>query len=232
MSIKMKELPISERPYEKLEMYGLNSLSNAELLAIIIKTGTREESSVTIAQKILKLNKEQKDNLKFLQNISINELTKIKGIGKIKAIQLKAVAELNKRMSRPILDNKVKITCPQDVANLLIDELKNEKREIVKVLILNTKNIVDKILDVSYGTANLAIVTPKDVLAEAVKMEAPKIILVHNHPSGDPMPSKADMEFTDRLIAASKLLGVELLDHIVIGHDSYESIFYRKGLEN
>ena len=130
------------------------------------------------------------------------------------------------------MDNKVKITCPQDVANLLIDELKNEKREIVKVLILNTKNIVDKILDVSYGTANLAIVTPKDVLAEAVKMEAPKIILVHNHPSGDPMPSKADMEFTDRLIAASKLLGVELLDHIVIGHDSYESIFYRKGLEN
>lgn len=232
MSIKMKELPISERPYEKLEMYGSNSLSNAELLAIIIKTGTREESSVTIAQKILKLNKEQKDNLKFLQNISINELTKIKGIGKIKAIQLKAVAELNKRMSRPILDNKVKITCPQDVANLLIDELKNEKREIVKVLILNTKNIVDKILDVSYGTANLAIVTPKDVLAEAVKMEAPKIILVHNHPSGDPMPSKADMEFTYRLIAASKLLGVELLDHIVIGHDSYESIFYRKGLEN
>ena len=232
MSIKMKELPISERPYEKLEMYGSNSLSNAELLAIIIKTGTREESSVTIAQKILKLNKEQKDNLKFLQNISINELTKIKGIGKIKAIQLKAVAELNKRMSRPILDNKVKITCPQDVANLLIDELKNEKREIVKVLILNTKNIVDKILDVSYGTANLAIVTPKDVLAEAVKMEAPKIILVHNHPSGDPMPSKADMEFTDRFIAASKLLGVELLDHIVIGHDSYESIFYRKGLEN
>lgn len=232
MSIKMKELPISERPYEKLEMYGSNSLSNAELLAIIIKTGTREESSVTIAQKILKLNKEQRDNLKFLQNISINELTKIKGIGKIKAIQLKAVAELNKRMSRSILDNKVKITCPQDVANLLIDELKNEKREIVKVLILNTKNIVDKILDVSYGTANLAIVTPKDVLAEAVKMEAPKIILVHNHPSGDPMPSKADMEFTDRLIAASKLLGVELLDHIVIGHDSYESIFYRKGLEN
>ena len=232
MSIKMKELPISERPYEKLEMYGSNSLSNAELLAIIIKTGTREESSVTIAQKILKLNKEQRDNLKFLQNISINELTKIKGIGKIKAIQLKAVAELNKRMSRQILDNKVKITCPQDVANLLIDELKNEKREIVKVLILNTKNIVDKILDVSYGTANLAIVTPKDVLAEAVKMEAPKIILVHNHPSGDPMPSKADMEFTDRLIAASKLLGVELLDHIVIGHDSYESIFYRKGLEN
>ena len=232
MSIKMKELPISERPYEKLEMYGSNSLSNAELLAIIIKTGTREESSVTIAQKILKLNKEQKDNLKFLQNISINELTKIKGIGKIKAIQLKAVAELNKRMSRPILDNKVKITCPQDVANLLIDELKNEKREIVKVLILNTKNIVYNILDVSYGTANLAIVTPKDVLAEAVKMEAPKIILVHNHPSGDPMPSKADMEFTDRLIAASKLLGVELLDHIVIGHDSYESIFYRKGLEN
>ena len=232
MSIKMKELPISERPYEKMEMYGANSLSNAELLAIIIKTGTTEESSVTIAQKILKLNKDKKDNLKFLQDISINELTKIKGIGKVKAIQLKAVSELTKRMSRPILDNKIKITCPQDVANLLIDELKNEKREIVKVLILNTKNIVVKILDVSYGSTNLAIITPRDILAEVVKMEAPKIILIHNHPSGDPMPSKADMEFTDRLIEACKLLGVELLDHIVIGHDSYESIFYRKGLEN
>ena len=128
MSIKMKELPISERPYEKLEMYGANSLSNAELLAIIIKTGTKEESSVTIAQKILNLNEDRKNNLKFLQDISINELTKIKGIGKIKAIQLKAVSELTKRMSRPITNNKIKITCPQDVANLLIDELKNEKR--------------------------------------------------------------------------------------------------------
>ena len=225
MSIKMKELPISERPYEKLEMYGANSLSNAELLAIIIKTGTKEESSVTIAQKILNLNEDRKNNLKFLQDISINELTKIKGIGKIKAIQLKAVSELTKRMSRPITNNKIKITCPQDVANLLIDELKNEKRELVKVLILNSKNIIIKILDVSYGSSNLAIVTPKDILAEVIKMEAPKIILVHNHPSGDPLPSKADMAFTDRLIEASKLLGVELLDHIVIGHDSYESIF-------
>ena len=232
MSIKMKELPISERPYEKLEMYGANSLSNAELLAIIIKTGTKEESSVTIAQKILNLNEDRKNNLKFLQDISINELTKIKGIGKIKDIQLKAVSELTKRMSRPITNNKIKITCPQDVANLLIDELKNEKRELVKVLILNSKNIIIKILDVSYGSSNLAIVTPKDILAEVIKMEAPKIILVHNHPSGDPLPSKADMAFTDRLIEASKLLGVELLDHIVIGHDSYESIFYRKGLEN
>ena len=232
MSIKMKELPISERPYEKLEMYGANSLSNAELLAIIIKTGTKEESSVTIAQKILNLNEDRKNNLKFLQDISINELTKIKGIGKIKAIQLKAVSELTKRMSRPITNNKIKITCRQDVANLLIDEIKNEKRELVKVLILNSKNIIIKILDVSYGSSNLAIVTPKDILAEVIKMEAPKIILVHNHPSGDPLPSKADMAFTDRLIEASKLLGVELLDHIVIGHDSYESIFYRKGLEN
>lgn len=232
MSIKIKDLPEAERPYEKLELYGAKHLSNAELLAIIIKTGTKEESSVTIAQKILNLNEDRKNNLKFLQDISINELTKIKGIGKIKAIQLKAVSELTKRMSRPITNNKIKITCPQDVANLLIDELKNEKRELVKVLILNSKNIIIKILDVSYGSSNLAIVTPKDILAEVIKMEAPKIILVHNHPSGDPLPSKADMAFTDRLIEASKLLGVELLDHIVIGHDSYESIFYRKGLEN
>lgn len=232
MSIKMKELPISERPYEKLEMYGSSTLSNAELLAIIIKTGTKEESSVTLAQKVLMLNKGKKDNLMFLQDISIKELTKIKGIGKIKAIQLKAVSELAKRISKPIANDKIKITCPKDIADLLTNELKNEKREIVKVLILNSKNIILKVLNVSYGSTNLAIVEPREILAEVVKMEAPKIILVHNHPSGDPTPSKADMIFTDRLIEASKLLGVELLDHIVIGHENYESIFYRKGLGN
>ena len=154
MSIKMKELPSSERPYEKLEMYGAGALSNAELLAIIIKTGTKEESSVTLAQKILTLNHNKKDNLTFLQDISIEELTKIKGIGKIKAIQIKAVSELTKRISRPIVNNKITITCPENVADLLMNELKNEKREIVKVLILNTKNIVLKILDISYGSTD------------------------------------------------------------------------------
>lgn len=224
--MKMKELPQSERPYEKLEMYGAHTLSNAELLAIIIKSGTRDESSISTAQKILSMKNKNSDNLRFIQDMSIEEFMSIKGIGKVKAIQLKAVCEIAKRISRPIENTKVQIKCPQDVANLLNDELKYEKREIVKVIILNTKNIVMKVTDICLGTENSAILKPRDALIDAVKMGAPKIILVHNHPSGDPTPSSEDINFTNRLIQASSVIGIELLDHVVIGDSKFESIFY------
>lgn len=230
--MKMKELPILERPYEKLEMYGEQTLSNAELIAIIIKSGTRDESSVTIAQKILSLGKSEKDNLRFLQNISIEEFMSIKGVGKVKAIQLKALCELTKRMSRPINTNQIQINSPEDVADLLTDEMRYDKREIVKAIILNSKNVILKIVDVCFGGTNSAILKPKDVLQEAIKIGAPKIILVHNHPSGDPTPSKSDFEFTDRLKNASEIMGVELLDHIVIGDYGFNSIFYIKSKQN
>lgn len=230
--MKMKELPILERPYEKLEMYGEKTLSNAELIAIIIKSGTRDESSVTIAQKILSLGKSEKDNLRFLQNISIEEFMSIKGVGKIKAIQLRALCELTKRMSRPINTNQIQINSPEDVADLLTDEMRYDKREIVKAIILNSKNVILKIVDVCFGGTNSAILKPKDVLQEAIKIGAPKIILVHNHPSGDPTPSKSDFEFTDRLKNASEIMGVELLDHIVIGDYGFNSIFYIKSKQN
>ena len=143
MSIKLNDLPISERPYEKLEMYGEKSLSNSELLAIIIKTGTKEETAVSLAQKILNLNTENKSNsLRFLEQTTIEELTKIKGIGRVKAIELKAVCEIAKRMARPINTKKIVIKEPRDVANLLMEELRYEKREILKVIMLNTKNTV------------------------------------------------------------------------------------------
>lgn len=226
--MKMKELPISERPYEKLEMYGEKALSNAELIAIIIKSGTREESSVNIAQKVLSLEKNGENNLRFLQNLSIKDFMSIKGIGKVKAIQLKALCELTKRISKPLNTNQIQINSPKDVADLLIEEMKFEKREIVKTIILNSKNIVLKIVDVCFGGTNSAILKPKDVLQEAIKIGAPKIILVHNHPSGDPTPSKNDFDFTERLVQASKIIGIELLDHIVIGDYGFESIFYLK----
>ena len=179
--MKIKELPTSERPYEKLEMYGETYLSNAELLAIIIKTGTKESTSVELAQKILNLEKNKNESsLRFLQELSIEEFTKIKGIGKIKAIQLKAVCELAKRMSRPIEKINVKITNSDDVANLLMEEMKYEKREIAKILILNNKNETIKIKNISYGGANYALIEPKEVLVDAIKMGAPKILLVHN----------------------------------------------------
>lgn len=227
MPIKMKELPISERPYEKLEMYGESTLSNAELLAIIIKNGTKEESSVTLAQKILSLGKQKnckEDNLKFLQELSLEELMQINGIGKVKAIQLKAVCELAKRISKPIEALKMKVKTPQDAANLLMDDLKQEKREIVKVIILNSKNVVIKIQTVSLGGTNSASVDPKDIFFEAIKTGAPKIILVHNHPSGDSTPSKQDCEFTEKMEKAADILGIQLLDHIVIGYNQYTSI--------
>lgn len=229
MKLKMKELPISERPYEKLELYGPERLSNAELLAIIIKSGTKEENSVLVAQRILNLNNTiYRENLKFICDISIKELMKIKGIGKVKAIQIKAIGELTKRMAKPIHEKKIKIKSTKDVAELIMPELRYEKREIAKVIILNSKNIVLRIIDISLGGTNFAIISPKEVLSEAVKMQAPKIILVHNHPSGDPKPSKEDYRITDRIYECADVMGIQLLDHIVIGDGTYESILMGK----
>lgn len=221
-SMKIKEVPTLERPYEKLELYGEQKLSNSELLAIIIKTGNREESVVTLAQKILNM---CGDNLRVLQDISITELMKIKGIGKVKAIQLKAVCELAKRMGQPLNTNKIIIKSPEDVANLVMEELRYETKEEARVIILNIKNIVQKIVKVSQGGTNFAVIEPKEVLADAIKLGAPRIILLHNHPSGDSTPSKSDYDVTDKIYECASIMGIELLDHIVIGDGNFESIF-------
>ena len=152
----------------------------------------------------------------------------IKGIGKVKALQLKAICELTKRISRPIDNKKSIIRTPKDVANLLMPELKYEKREVAKVLILNIKNVVLRIVDISLGGSNFACIEPKDVLSEAIKMQAPKIILIHNHPSGDATPSQGDYRVTDRIFDAAQLLGIELLDHIILGDENYESLLSKK----
>ena len=220
---------MTERPYEKMELYGEKMLSNSELLAIIIQNGTKEHTAIDIANKILlKTN----NNLRDLQDIPLAEFKSIQGIGKVKAIQLKAVCELTKRMSRPINDTKIQIKNTKDIAELVMDELRLEKREIVKLILLNIKNVVIKIENISYGGTGSAQVTPKDIIAEAIKIGAPKMILVHNHPSGDPEPSFADFEITERIEKASKIMGIELLDHIVIGDGSYVSIFLKRGVRN
>ncbi len=227
--MKIKDLPQSERPYEKLEHYGEQNLSNAELLAIIIKSGTKDESSIIIAQKILSLNTGMhSNNLRFLQDISIEEFMQIKGIGKVKAIQLKAICELTKRMARPINEQKQTIKSPKDVAEMLIPELRYEKQEIVRVIVLNNKNVVLKVATISLGGSNFACIEPRDVLSEAIKMQAPRIILVHNHPSGDSTPSKGDFKVTDRIFEAASLMGIELLDHIIIGDGNYRSLLLEK----
>ena len=206
----MKELPKSERPYEKLELYGEKTLSNAELLAIIIKTGTKDETSVELAQRILKLNDTDTEDLSYLQALSIEELMQIKGIGKVKAIQLKAVTEIAIRMFKTSNYKAITIKQPHDLAKILMSELKFEKSEKVKIIVLNNKNEIQKI---------------KDILSEPIKMKAPKIIVVHNHPSGDSTPSKQDIVFTEQLYEISELMGIQLLDHLVIGNMNYTSIF-------
>ena len=225
MPIKIKELPETERPYEKLEQYGAKTLTNAELLAIIIKTGTKEETAVGLAQQILKLNNTKENNLKFLMDLTIEEFMKIKGIGKVKAIQLKAVSELATRIN--VVENyKEKIIMqPRDIAVTLMEKMRFEKQEILKVALLNNKNKLIKIKDIAKGGGNFVVATIKSVLNEAVKIEASKIILIHNHPTGDPTPSLQDIKFTQNVEQASKILGIQLLDHIVIGNTNYVSIF-------
>ena len=226
MSLTIKQLPEMERPYEKLELYGEKSLSNAELLAIIIKSGTKDETSVQIAQRILNLNYDpQMGELNFLKNMTLQELMQIKGIGRVKAIQLKAICELSIRMSKPSNYKKVKIRCTSDIANLVLQEFRFEKKEYIKLFLLNNKNEILKNINISKGGTNFANVNMKELIAHAIKIQAPQIILVHNHPSGDPTPSKMDIKFTDKLYNAAKLFDINLLDHIVIGNNCYRSVF-------
>lgn len=227
MSIKMKELPISERPYEKLELYGEKALSEAELLAIIIKTGTKDETSVEIAKRILALNKDINiNNLNFLREISLEEFMQIKGIGKVKAIQIKALCEFATRMNRPLDYRKVKIKSPKDIAKILSDEMKHLKTERLKLVILNNSNEILKIQNITEGNSNMAIADAKSILTEVIKMQAPKIILLHNHPSGNLMPSDNDINFTKKIKQACEILGIQLLDHVIIAGNDYTSIFY------
>ena len=220
MPLKMKELPISERPYEKLKMYGAEKLSNAELLAIIIKSGTKEENSVDLANRILLLTEKLED----IENLSIEDLKTIKGIGEVKAIIIKAVFELTKRLK---INNNlyIKIQSTKDVANVLASEYRFEKQEIVKEIILNNKNKILKIVDIAKGETNFTYLTIKQILLEPIKMQAPKIILVHNHPSGEINPSESDILITKKLKQSCELFGIELLDHIIIGNNNYKSIF-------
>lgn len=221
----MKDLPTSERPYEKLELYGEKTLSNAELLAIIIKTGTKNETSIDLAQKILKLNKNAKeDELNFIKNTSIEEFMQIKGIGKVKAIQLKAMCELAIRMSKPTNYRKIQIKTPEDMAKLVFGELKDEIKEIVKLVMLDNKNQIIKMMNIAVGGNNFANFSIPEILGEALKTKAPKIILIHNHPSGNSTPSQKDIEITAKIYKAALTIGIEFVDHIVIGNMEYTSI--------
>ncbi len=226
--ILIKDLPLEERPRERLQRHGAQVLSDAELLAVLIRTGTRSESAIVLAQRILK-GDGGKSGLAYVVDSSVEELSKIKGIGTAKAVQLKAAVELGRRISAYNRGQQVTITTPLDVKDLLMEEMRFLEREHFKTILLNIKNHVISIEDISIGSLNSSIVHPREVFKPAIRRSSASIILVHNHPSGDPTPSKEDIEVTSKLVEAGKILGINVLDHVIIGDNSFISL-KEKGL--
>lgn len=218
-NFRIKDIPHDERPRERLIKFGPESLSNAELLAILLRTGTKDSSAINLAQNII-----SKNGLDFLSNCTIEELSSIKGVGLAKAAQIKAAIELGKRLRGLRNSNKIKITSPRDVFNLIGEDMRYLKKEFLRVVFLNTKNIVIDIKDISIGSLNSSIVHPREVYNEAIRRSSSSIIICHNHPSGDPEPSMEDINITKRLFEVGKIVGIELLDHIIIGDGCYISL--------
>ncbi|MGE5329764.1 MAG: RadC family protein [Deltaproteobacteria bacterium] len=221
--LRIKDIPEAERPYERLEKYGAQALSNAELLAIIIKTGTKEETSLGVSQRLLKLD-EEGQGLGFLNDIALEELQSIKGIGKVKAIQIKAIVEFSKRMSANRRNTRVVITSPEDVSNLVMQEMRCLKQEELRVLVLNSKNVVLKTHTAAIGGLNTSAVEAREVFKEAIRSGAAGIVLVHNHPSGDPQPSNEDIKFTKKIEEGAHMLGIRMIDHLIIGDGVFMSL--------
>ncbi len=219
--MRVKDLPSSERPYEKFEMYGPSALSDAELLAIIIRSGSRKERSIELAQRILGI---KKQGIRGIYDLSLGDLKQVPGIGRVKSIQIKAIAELSKRISKYNAEAKIKISSPGSIATLYMEEMRYLHQEHLKTVFLDTKNqiISDKFLTV--GTVNASLINPREVFIQALRHNAVHVILLHNHPSGDPTPSHEDISITRRIIEAGDIIGIKLLDHIIIGDGNYISL--------
>ncbi len=220
---KIKELNYEERPYEKCERFGAEHLTNIELLAILLRTGTKGENSLEVARKILCQSNEKK-GLLSIHNWSMEQLLKIKGIGKVKALQILCLSELAKRLAKESAEKLLDFNTPGTIAQYYMEDLRHKKQEFMKLLLLNTKSCLISEKDISIGTVNAALVSPREVFIEALQKNAVYIILLHNHPSGDPTPSLEDVQLTMRIREAGNLIGVELLDHIVIGDNCYVSL--------
>lgn len=217
----MKELPSEERPREKLIQQGAGALSNAELLAILIGTGTRETSAIMLANRVLAL---EEEGISYLTGCLPEELSAIPGMGMAKSCQIIAAIEIGKRIATKPKKKKINIKSPDEVASLFIEEMRYLKKEYFKVLLLNTKNEIIMIENISVGSLNSSVVHPREVFCTAIKKSACSLIAVHNHPSGNPAPSQTDVDITKRLIEAGELLGIKLLDHLIIGDGVYFSL--------
>lgn len=216
----IKDLPEDERPRERLERKGPKVLSNIELLAILIRTGSRQKSAINLAEEIMR----KFSNLYNLRNITIDELMMIKGIGKAKAIQILAAIELGSRMSQYVLERGMQIRSPSDCAEYIAEEVKSLEQEHFIGIYLDTKNRILAKKTLFIGSLNRSLVHPREVFKEALKHGCASIILVHNHPSNDVTPSPQDISITKRLIEIGELIGIEILDHLIVGANNYLSM--------
>jgi len=216
---KIKDLPAEQRPREKLLSNGVEALNDAELLAIIVGKGTMNKTAIDLSYNILS----EFGSLSNLASAGVSELIKIKGIGYAKACQIKAAFELSKRIrSKSILENP-QISSAMDVYNLMKDKFFQAKKEYFYILLLDIKNRLIKEIKVSEGILTASLVHPREVFNPAIKESAASIILIHNHPSEDPKPSREDIEITNQIKQAGNILGIKVLDHIIIGGRNYFS---------
>ena len=221
---------INPRPYEKSMRYGVSTLSDAELLAVILRTGSKGINALELSRKILDAGAPRNGLLGLyhmtigLCNVGIHELMKIKGIGKVKAIQIQAIVELAKRLSKGSISERKSFSNPKLIANYYMQDMMH--LEVEKVLLVMLDNKCKLICDmiVSQGTVNSSVISPREIIIEALKHRAVFIVIIHNHPSGDPTPSNDDYNFTDRLKRAAEIVDIPLLDHIIIGNNQYISL--------
>jgi DNA repair protein RadC len=217
----MKCLPELDRPYERIEKYGTNTLTDSELLAVIIKTGTKNKKAIDVAREVL--NRFHGD-VSAVCNAGLKELTEIDGIGRVKALQIKAAGELGVRLSDRRIQKGISAKNYSVIGLKLSHDIGSFSQEIFRILMLNSRFRVIREKDISVGILDAAIIHPREVFSEAVKERCAYVVLVHNHPSGDAIPGNDDFSSTEKIAAAGMIIGIPVFDHIVVSHDNYYSM--------
>lgn len=219
-ALMIRDFPQNERPRERFIQHGPQSLSNHELIAILLRTGTKDESVLQLSNRLLT----QFEGLRLLKSATLEEIMEIKGIGQAKSIQILAAVEIGRRVANLAFNERYVIRSPEDGAKYLMNDMRFLTQEHFVCLYLNTKNQVIHKQTIFIGSLNASIVHPREVFKEALKRSAASIICLHNHPSGDPAPSREDIEVTKRLAECGKILGIDLLDHLIIGENKFVSL--------
>lgn len=232
-NMTVKELPDTERPYEKCLMYGAEALTDSELISVIIRTGSRGERCVDLAHRILNAGP---DGLLNLLQLDVKQLTKIHGIGNVKAVQLKCVGELAKRIASTRRRQQVVLESPESIAYYYMERMRHETQEILMLAMFDSKSMLIGEKVISVGTCNAALISAREIYRTALQEQAVYIVILHNHPSGNPEPSREDIQVTRKIKQSGEILDILLMDHIIIGDNRYfsfreQDILFEKGRE-